>query len=142
MATQVLFASPKAPSLTPTQALSPEESLDVVEIFINAAIACICHTRDLLPWDSDCFQTRHIDDLHSDFWKKGTDKYSAFCDTEPTNPSNKSQEFRILKRGEDKRADAVLDLIVCPTLPSRDDQLTLNRRQQSSQPLVVASSTL
>lgn len=139
MAAQVLFASPRPLPVGPDQALSPEESLAVVDIFINAAIACICHTRALIPWDSACFQTRYIDDLLSDFWKNGIDKYSAFCGTEPTIPSNKSQEFRVLKRGEDGRADSVLDLIACHILLSTEVLLTKNRRLRSSRPLAVAS---
>ncbi len=112
MATETLFASPSALPLSAAQALSPGQSLAVVDIFVNAAIACICHTRELIPWDSACFKTRYIDDLNSDFWKSGPNKYSTFCDTEPSIPSVKSQEFRILIRGEDKRADGILDLIV------------------------------
>ena len=112
MGTQVLFTSPRALSLSTAQALTPDQSLAVVDIFINAAIACICHTRELIPWDSACFKTRYIDDLNSEFWKTGPNKYYTFCDTEPNIPSVKSQEFRILRRGEDKRADGILDLIV------------------------------
>lgn len=111
MAVRLIGASPR-PSRLSTEFLSPTESLAVVEIFINAALACICHSRQLIKWDSKSFRKRYIDDLRSDFWKDHVCKYSAFCDTEPSMPSGISQEFRILVRGETGRADSILDLIV------------------------------
>jgi hypothetical protein len=113
MATQMFFVSPLAVSSSPAPRLSPAQSLAIVKIFINASIACICHARALIPWDSACFRVRYINDLHSDYWKNDIDKYySAFCDLEPALPSAKSQEFRILTRGVDTRVNDILDLIV------------------------------
>ena len=112
MASQALVAPVPKLLRSSKNSLSPAQSLTVVEVFINAALACICHTRGLIPWDSACFRKRYIDDLQSDFWKTDSNGYSAFCDREPVDSAGESQEFRILKRGEDRRADRVLNMIV------------------------------
>lgn len=86
------------------------QSLDVVQVLLNAAVACIAYTRELLPWTSQCFQIRHVDQL-----EVGLDNpfslYRSFCDS-PIPSDGSSQEFRILRKGVDKRADAVLDMLV------------------------------
>jgi hypothetical protein len=112
MASSQLFASPPPLSRSSIKVLSSAESLAVVEIFINAALACICHKRKLLPWGSDAFCTRYIDDLQSDYWKHDANKYSTFCDTEPSTLSSTSQQFRVLVRSDVERGNSILDLIV------------------------------
>ena len=112
MASQALMAPAQPLSRSAATKLSPAQSLTVVKIFTNAAVACICHERQLIPRDSACLRTRYINDLQSEFWKNNSNGYSAFCDGNLVQSAGNSQEFRILKRGEDERADRVLDMIV------------------------------
>lgn len=95
--------------------LSSEQSLALVKIFVNASLACICHTRELLDWSSDCFRKRFIDDVSLDH--EPGEIYNAFCSLE--SPSTKpSQEVRVLVQSGSSRANGVLDMIVCMLVAS------------------------
>jgi hypothetical protein len=96
--------------------LTEAQSLAFVKIFLNASIACICHTRELLDWQSTCFKTRHIDQLQID----DEDAYVSFRENEPTSPGN-SQEIRVLVRDGSSQADQLLDMIVSGSVSERHD---------------------
>jgi len=90
------------------EALSHAKCLDVVKVFLNSSIACIAHTRELIPWTSPCFHTRFIDQLAV----SNDDIYKSFCSSGETQNEGISQEVRVLIRGTDRKADQILDLIV------------------------------
>lgn len=96
-------------SLVQDTELSFEQSLALVKIFVNASLACICHTRALLNWSSDCFRTRFIDDVSLNHEPDRI--YDAFCgiDTSSTKPS---QELRVLVRSQNPRANGIIDMMV------------------------------
>jgi hypothetical protein len=89
--------------------LSPDQSVALVKIFINASMACIFHTRELLDWSSSCFRTRFVDDIM--LQQKPDRIYSTFChdDSESTKPS---QEVRVLVHSNNKSANGILEMIV------------------------------
>jgi hypothetical protein len=92
--------------------LTAEQSLALVKIFVNSSIACICYSRGLLEWSSDCFRKRFIADV--DLNCKPEKIYDNFChvDSSSTEPS---QEIRVLVRSSNKRANSVLDTMAwCP----------------------------
>lgn len=93
--------------------LDPKQSLAMVKIFINASIACICHTRQLLDWQSDCFRKRFIDDAALD--GKPDEIYYTFCHVD-SRSSKPSQEVRVLVQSNDKRANCILDMMARPQL--------------------------
>lgn len=92
--------------------LNKDQSLELVKIFLNASLACICHTRELINWQSECFRTRYIDQVSLNV----EDIYHSFCGPESASPG-KSQEVRVLIRGGSRRADAILDMVVRMTNP-------------------------
>ncbi|OAL36722.1 hypothetical protein AYO20_04054 [Fonsecaea nubica] len=108
MAQQVLLAPPTE------RILSQAESLAVVQIFLNASLACIAHTRELIPWTSSCFRTRYVDQitLESDS-SAGESLYSAFQSLAPESPGE-GQEVKLLVRGGHRCADQMLDMLVNP----------------------------
>jgi hypothetical protein len=114
MASQLMLMPPA--QCKPELRLTEAQSLAFVKIFLNASIACICHTRELLDWQSACFKTRHIDQLQIE----DEDAYVSFRESEPKSPGN-SQEVRVLIRGENNQADQLLDMIVSGSVPGRYD---------------------
>jgi hypothetical protein len=107
-----LLALPPAPADTHLE-LTAEQSLALVKIFVNSSIACICHTRGLLDWKSDCFRKRFIADVNLDC--KPEEIYDSFCHVESSS-TTPSQEIRVLVRSSNKRANSVLDMMArCPS---------------------------
>lgn len=95
--------------LSDRDVLSKDQSLALVKIFLNASVACICHTRELIDWEADCFRKRYVDQI-----SLNTDNmYESFCNVDPSVVGS-SQEIRVLVRGCDDKSDALLDMIVCP----------------------------
>jgi hypothetical protein len=88
--------------------INKDQSLALVKIFLNASLACICHTRELIDWESACFRKRYVDQISLEV----DSIYESFCSSDARNSGN-SQEIRVLTRGYDHRADALLDMIVC-----------------------------
>ncbi len=94
----------------PVGGLSAEQSLALVKIFVNASLACICHTRELLDWSSECFKKRFIDDVSLDH--EPDEIYNAFCRLESSS-TKPSQEVRVLVPTGSSRANGVLSMVVC-----------------------------
>ncbi len=108
MSQQLLLAPPAQSS---GRSLSQAESLALVQIFLNASLACISHTRELFPWTSVCFRTRYIDQLDPANLLSDCDLYAAF-QALTSKDSKQGQEIRILVRGGNQRADLMLDMLV------------------------------
>ncbi|KIW93161.1 uncharacterized protein Z519_05766 [Cladophialophora bantiana CBS 173.52] len=105
MAQQILLAPPSE------RTLSQAESLAVVQIFLNASLACIAHTRELIPWTSACFRTRYVDQLAlEDHPHTGGSFYSAF-QALASQTAGKGQEIKTLVRGGHRHADQILDML-------------------------------
>ena len=105
MAAQLLLPSPSK------QSLSHEECIALVQIFVNASLACIAHTRELIPWVAPCFRTRYIGQIDPASFTNDKGLYSAFQTLE-SNRCNTSQEIRVLVRGGHKYADQMLEMLV------------------------------
>ena len=100
--------------------LSQEQSLCLVKIFLNASLGCICFARGLIPSDSSTYQTRRVDDLVLIPMAPSSSSYHDFLSFQgPLSENNESQQFKILTRGKDKRADHILNLVVSHVLHSR-----------------------
>ena len=95
--------------------LSQGESLALVQIFLNASLACIAHSRELIPWTSPCFRTRHIDQINLEDQRAEQSLYSAFQDCTSEQVEG-GQEIKILVRGRHRRADQMLDMLVSVTI--------------------------
>ena len=107
MSLQLMLAAPAQ-----AQALTMEQSLCLVKVFLNASIACICFARGLIPPRSPTYQDRRVDDL--DLVTARCSTYADFLSFPGELSMNgNSQQFKILLRGRDKRADQILDLLVC-----------------------------
>ena len=91
--------------------LNRANSLALVQIFLNASLACIAHTRELIPWTSPCFRTRYIDQIWPALDTEEEDLYKAFQGLDATDTSH-GQEIRILIRGGHSKADQLLDMLV------------------------------
>lgn len=118
MSQRLLLAPPERRSL------NQSESLALVQIFLNASLACISHTRELIPWTSPGFRTRYIDQIDPEIPPGEQDLYAAFQALTSKN-SNGGQEIRILVRGGHKRADQLLDMLVRTLNPLFVQKLTL-----------------
>lgn len=105
MAKQLLLAPPAQENL------SRASSIALVQIFLNACLACISHTRELVPWTSASFRTRYIDEIDVTNDTDGCSLYDAFLNLPSQDPSG-GQEIRILVRGGQRRADQMLDMLV------------------------------
>ncbi|KIX04221.1 uncharacterized protein Z518_07775 [Rhinocladiella mackenziei CBS 650.93] len=90
--------------------LSQTESLALVQIFLNVSLACISHTRELIPWISTCFQTRYIHQIDPASLTSDHSLYSAF-QTSDSEGVGRGQEVRVLARGGHRSADRILDLL-------------------------------
>jgi HORMA domain len=105
MASQTLLAALSA------TARNVDVSAQLCQVFLNSSLACICHTRELLNWSSDCFRKRFIDDIS--LQPEPEDLYNAFCRTDSFS-TKPSQEVRVLVRSDEARANSILDLLVHP----------------------------
>jgi hypothetical protein len=106
MAMQMMMMAPSASQQSQLE-LTEAQSLALVKIFINSSLACICHTRELIDWQSDCFRKRYIDHINLN----DHDVYHNFRDVNPTSAGS-SQEVRVLVRGNDHQGNAILNMIV------------------------------
>ncbi|KAJ9614524.1 hypothetical protein H2200_002661 [Cladophialophora chaetospira] len=104
MAHQIVQASPSQRSL------SQAESLALVQIFLNASLACIAHARELIPWTASCFHTRYIDQIDIEYPREGQTLYSAFQASSSTD-SSEGQAIKILTHGGNRSADQILDML-------------------------------
>jgi HORMA domain len=94
--------------------LSQEQSLCLVKIFINASLGCICFSRGLIPSDSPTYQDRRVDDLSLIPLTSSLASYHSFLSYQgELSVDNESQVFKVLLGGKDKRADHILNLVVC-----------------------------
>lgn len=109
MTEQLLLSARAGPTIT------QEQGLALVQIFVNASLACIAHARELIPWTSPCFRTRYIEQINTVIDADARSLYSAFKALEG-NASSGGQEIRILVRGVHKRADQMLEMLVRFTL--------------------------
>lgn len=105
MAEQLLLSKPSE------QILTQEKSLALVQIFINASLACIAHTRELIPWTSPCFRVRYIEQINAVVDADEVDLYAAFKALEGKS-TDSGQEIRFLVRGGHTRADQMLEMLV------------------------------
>jgi HORMA domain len=90
--------------------ISQEQSSSLVEIFLNAAIASVLYTRELFKHDCEAFEERCVADLLN---VSGPMTYDDFRRLQTPSGHANSQVFKILLRSGDKRADKILDLLVC-----------------------------
>jgi hypothetical protein len=94
--------------------LSQEQSLCLVKVFINASLGCICFARGLIPSDSPTYQDRRVDDLSLISLTSSLASYHGFLSYQgQLSIDNESQLFKVLLGGKDKRADHILNLVVC-----------------------------
>jgi hypothetical protein len=91
--------------------LSHAESLALIQVFLNASLACIAHARELIPWRSPCFSTRCIDQIDFDSLCNGQTIYSSLHALASTETKT-GQEVKVLIHGKDRRADQILDMLV------------------------------
>ncbi|KAG9772225.1 hypothetical protein ABEF93_006143 [Exophiala dermatitidis] len=98
-------------SLPPsTRGLSEAQSLSLVQIFLNASLACIAHTRELIPWTSPSLQTRYIDQIDPAILTGQLSVYEAFQVLD-TQGVRSGQEIRVLVHGGHRCADQILGLL-------------------------------
>lgn len=131
LSSEVIAASPMTSqfrtAVPAKQSLSQTQSVATVQIFLNAAVGCISYVRELIPWTSRCFRTRYIDQIVVDGAASGERWYSDFCYLDSKTVAA-SQEVRVLVRGQNRRADQILDMIVpWPQPPSAVQKLTDSR---------------
>jgi HORMA domain len=91
------------------QDLSVDQSLELVKIFLNSSVACVCYTRELLRWTSDCLRTRYIEQVS--LQSPSDPIYEKFLYADP-GPATSSQQVRVLVRSENERANSILDMLV------------------------------
>ncbi|ETI20319.1 hypothetical protein G647_08353 [Cladophialophora carrionii CBS 160.54] len=104
MAQQLLLTHP------PERLLSQDQSLALAQIFLNAALACIAHTRELIPWTAPCFCTRYIDQIVVDDEQNAKALYSSF-QAVAQKAASEGQEVKILVPGGHRRADQILEML-------------------------------
>ena len=94
--------------------LSQEQTLCLVKIFLNASLGCICFARGLIPSDSPSYRDRRVDDLVLIPLTSTPASYHNFLSFQgQLSVNTESQLFKVLVGGEDKRADHILNLVVC-----------------------------
>jgi hypothetical protein len=99
--------------------LSQEQSLCLVKVFLNASLGCICFARGLITSDSPTYQDRRIDDLVLIHPTSSPTSYYDFLSFQgQLSVNHESQLFKILVGGKDKRADHILNLVVCNFSPT------------------------
>ncbi len=106
---QLLLPMPVQVSEQESMELSQEQSVALVQIFLNASLACICYSRELLDWRSSCFRVRRIGDISLDC--SPDEIYHAFVSLDRVEEET-SQEIRVLVRSQNHRANRILDMIV------------------------------
>jgi HORMA domain len=89
--------------------ISPQQSLSFVQIFLNAAIASVLYTRELLKHDSTAFSDRCVTDLQGE---SGPVTYDDLLQLSTQTANAKSQAFKILVKGQSNKADKILVLLV------------------------------
>jgi HORMA domain len=87
----------------------PQQSLSFVQIFLNAAIASVLYTRELLKRDSTAFSDRCVTDLQGE---PGPVTYDELLQLNTQAANAKSQAFKILVKGQSDKADKILVLLV------------------------------
>jgi len=87
----------------------PQQSLAFVQIFLNAAIASVLYTRELLNRDSAAFSDRCVTDL---LGESGPVTYDDLLQLNTQAANAKSQPFKILVKGQSDKADKILVLLV------------------------------
>lgn len=92
-----------------TSAILPEQSLSLVQIFLNAAIATLLYTRQIIKHSSGVFSQRCVGDL---LGVSGPLMYKDFLDLNLQAEDIRSQAFKILIKGRSERADKILTLLV------------------------------
>ncbi len=92
-----------------TTAILPEQSLSLVQIFLNAAIATLLYTRQIIKHHSGVFSQRCVGDL---LGLSGPLSYKDFLDLSTQAEDIRSQAFKILIKGRSQRADQILTLLV------------------------------
>lgn len=98
-----------------TTAILPEQSLSFVQIFLNAAVASVLYTRELLKHDSVVFSDRCIADL---LGASGPVTYTDFSALDTQSVHSNSQAFKILVKGRSQKADRILTLLVSVHSPA------------------------
>lgn len=88
--------------------LSQDQSVALVEVFLNSSLACICYSRELLNWQSSCFRRRCIDDISLDC--SPDEIYSSFIRLDGEVQAD-SQELRVLVRSQNHRANRILNML-------------------------------
>lgn len=81
----------------------------MVEIFLNAAIASVLYTRQLLKHDSSVFAQRCVADLLD---SPGSISYEDFLSLNTQAGKTRSQSFKMLLKGKSRKADSILALLV------------------------------
>ncbi|EXJ54587.1 hypothetical protein A1O7_09928 [Cladophialophora yegresii CBS 114405] len=104
MAQRLLLAQPSE------RLLSQDQSLALVQIFLNAALACIAHARELIPWTAPCFCTRRIDEIVFDDEQNAKALYSSF-QAVTQQEAGEGQEVKVLVPGGHRRADQLLEML-------------------------------
>ncbi|EXJ81566.1 hypothetical protein A1O1_07630 [Capronia coronata CBS 617.96] len=92
------------------RSLSQAESLSLVQIFLNASLACIAHTRELIPWMSPSLRTRYINHIDPSLLVRGENMYKTFQVANPEADCT-GQEIRILVPGGHKCADQIVEML-------------------------------
>ncbi len=102
----------QGPGHMQTTAIRPEQSLSLVEIFLNGAIASVLFSRQLLKHSSPAYSTRCVADLLD---ASGTVTYKSLLEpnTVAGAAGNTSQIFKVLIQGRSEKADKILTLLVC-----------------------------
>lgn len=94
--------------------ISSQQSLCLVKIFLNASLGCICFVRGLLPSNSPAYRDRQVDELVLTCADSRNLSYEEFTSLAGRLRENgESQQFKLLAGGKDKRADVLLELVVC-----------------------------
>lgn len=111
---QLLLPAVAQPAEKAHMELSQEQSVALVEIFLNSSLACICYSRELLNWQSSCFRRRCIDDISLEC--SPDEIYSSFIRLDSELQAG-SQELRVLVRSQNHRANRILNMLASTLWP-------------------------
>ena len=118
---QLLLPMPVQASEHESMESAQAQSVALVQIFLNASLACICYARELLDWRSPCFKKRRIGDISLEC--SPDEIYNAFVSLDCVEEET-SQEIRVLVRSQNHRANRILDMIVSIVKCCRRIELT------------------
>lgn len=90
-------------------AMEPIQSVSFAEIFLNAVIASVLYTRELIKHDSPIFSDRCVADLLD---RSGPVNYTKLLQLKAQGGHGNSQVFKILLHGKSQRAEKILTLLV------------------------------